>query len=296
MDTPFRTIAHQVAPLALAGCLAGPAAAQQVIASLPFPPGQQTAGSPASDYEPPEDHLDTWMIEDFSIARPATLARFESRGWVHPQPLFVFGVTARIYRGWPASGGELIAESIPGSGTVVPFAGWGLYSAQFAGQRLDAGDYYIAMTAATRTSVGSHALFWVAFGPHQVGGGGTDNAYRWNPNGGWGWPNNVMPVPSNFMGTGHSGINFILYGNPEPACDPDLTAGAVAGTPGYGAPNGVLNNDDFFYYLAQFAAGNLAVADLTTSAIPGSPGYGTPNGMLDNDDFFYYLAIFAAGC
>ncbi|MCB9840538.1 MAG: hypothetical protein H6809_02660 [Phycisphaeraceae bacterium] len=81
-----------------------------------------------------------------------------------------------------------------------------------------------------------------------------------------------------------------------PACQPDLTTGAVAGQPGYGVPNGVLNNDDFFYYLAQFAAGNLAVADLTTGAVAGQPGYGVPNGILNNDDFFYYLAIFAAGC
>ncbi|MEZ6233837.1 MAG: GC-type dockerin domain-anchored protein [Phycisphaerales bacterium] len=79
-------------------------------------------------------------------------------------------------------------------------------------------------------------------------------------------------------------------------CEPDLTTGAIAGQPGYGVPNGILNNDDFFYYLAQFAAGNLAVADLTTGAIAGQPGYGVPNGVINNDDFFYYLAIFAAGC
>jgi hypothetical protein len=79
-------------------------------------------------------------------------------------------------------------------------------------------------------------------------------------------------------------------------CDPDLTAGAVAGQPGYGIPNGVLNNDDFFYYLAQFAAGNVAVADLTTGAVAGQPGYAVPNGIINNDDFFYYLALFAAGC
>ncbi|MCB9841591.1 MAG: hypothetical protein H6809_08085 [Phycisphaeraceae bacterium] len=83
---------------------------------------------------------------------------------------------------------------------------------------------------------------------------------------------------------------------PMPVCEPDLTTGAVAGQPGFGVPNGVLNNDDFFYYLGQFAAGNLAVADLTTGAVPGQPGYGVPNGVLTNDDFFYYLAIFAAGC
>ena len=81
-----------------------------------------------------------------------------------------------------------------------------------------------------------------------------------------------------------------------PTCKPDLTTTAVVGTPGYGVPNGVLNNDDFFYYLAQFAAGNVAVADLTTTAVVGSPGYGVPNGIVNNDDFFYYLAIFAAGC
>ncbi len=79
-------------------------------------------------------------------------------------------------------------------------------------------------------------------------------------------------------------------------CVADLTTTAAPGTPGYGVPNGVLNNDDFFYYLTQFAAGNLAGADLTTSAIAGSPGYGVPNGVLNNDDFFYYLARFAAGC
>jgi len=79
-------------------------------------------------------------------------------------------------------------------------------------------------------------------------------------------------------------------------CAPDLTTGAVPGQPGYGVPNGILNNDDFFYFLAQFAAGNLAVADVTTGAVPGQPGYGVPNGVINNDDFFYYLAIFAAGC
>jgi len=81
-----------------------------------------------------------------------------------------------------------------------------------------------------------------------------------------------------------------------PTCRPDLTTTAIPGTPGYGVPNGTLNNDDFFYYLSQFAASNIAVADLTTTAIPGSPGYGVPNGVINNDDFFFYLTAFAAGC
>jgi len=80
------------------------------------------------------------------------------------------------------------------------------------------------------------------------------------------------------------------------SCRPDLTTTAVVGAPGYGIPNGALNNDDFFYFLIQFAGGNVAVADMTTTAIPGSPGYGVPNGAITNDDFFYYLTVFQAGC
>ncbi|MCA9287429.1 MAG: hypothetical protein KDA05_02525 [Phycisphaerales bacterium] len=88
----------------------------------------------------------------------------------------------------------------------------------------------------------------------------------------------------------------LIEGEPVATCRPDLTTTAIAGSPGYGVPNGTLNNDDFFYYLGQFAAGNVAVCDLTTFAVPGSPGYGVPNGVLNNDDFFFYLALFAAGC
>ncbi|MCA9286974.1 MAG: VCBS repeat-containing protein [Phycisphaerales bacterium] len=95
---------------------------------------------------------------------------------------------------------------------------------------------------------------------------------------------------------GVSALRILDGGSGPPSCAPDLTTGAIPGQPGYGTPNGVVNNDDFFFYLAQFAAGNLAVADLTTGAIPGGPGYGVPNGILNNDDFFYYLTIFAAGC
>ena len=77
---------------------------------------------------------------------------------------------------------------------------------------------------------------------------------------------------------------------------PDLTTTAIPGSPGYGIPNGILNNDDFFYYLEQFATGNAAVADLTHSTIQGRPGTESPDRVINNDDFFYYLVIFAAGC
>ena len=85
------------------------------------------------------------------------------------------------------------------------------------------------------------------------------------------------------------------------SCPPDLTGPAIPGSPGYGVPNGLINNDDFFYFLTVFAqaAGCTTCPsppDLTTSAIPGSPGYGVPNNVVNNEDFFYYLQIFAQGC
>ncbi|MCB9840869.1 MAG: hypothetical protein H6809_04365 [Phycisphaeraceae bacterium] len=79
-------------------------------------------------------------------------------------------------------------------------------------------------------------------------------------------------------------------------CPADLTTGAIPGQPGFGVPDGVLTNNDFFYFLGEFAAGNIAVADLTTGAVPGQPGYGAPDTQITNDDFFYYLAIFGQGC
>ncbi|MCB9840372.1 MAG: hypothetical protein H6809_01805 [Phycisphaeraceae bacterium] len=82
----------------------------------------------------------------------------------------------------------------------------------------------------------------------------------------------------------------------ECECPADLTTGAIPGLFGYGVPNGLLTSDDFFYFLAQYAAGNLAVCDLTTGAVPGAPGYGQPNGVLSSDDFFFYLTLYAAGC
>ncbi|MCA9288271.1 MAG: hypothetical protein KDA05_06795 [Phycisphaerales bacterium] len=89
---------------------------------------------------------------------------------------------------------------------------------------------------------------------------------------------------------------FSVYPEPFNPCPPDLTTTAVSGQPGYGTPDGVVNTDDFFYYLEQFAAGNQWVADMTETAVPGAPGYGVPDGLITNDDFFYFLSHFALGC
>ncbi|MCB9841555.1 MAG: right-handed parallel beta-helix repeat-containing protein [Phycisphaeraceae bacterium] len=60
-------------------------------------------------------------------------------------------------------------------------------------------------------------------------------------------------------------------------------------------PDGIVNNEDFFYFLTLFCAAHPG-ADFTTFAVPGTQGYGVPNGAVTNDDFFFYLTIFVAGC
>jgi hypothetical protein len=120
-----------------------------------------------------------------------------------------------------------------------------------------------------------------------------------------GWEGNLSPdgrtlylelTGNNYIQEPYCHFIAIDIGGEPPACRPDLTATAIPGQPGYGQANGVVNNDDFFYYLAAFAAGNAAVADMTSTAIAGQPGYGQPNGVINNDDFFFYLSAFAAGC
>jgi len=80
----------------------------------------------------------------------------------------------------------------------------------------------------------------------------------------------------------------LLIANTIPAddlpCPADLT-----GPDGAGNPDGVLDANDFFFYLGLFASGD-SRADLT-----GAPD-GGPDDIIDANDFFEYLSLFAAGC
>ncbi|MCW5753896.1 MAG: hypothetical protein KIT24_04210 [Phycisphaeraceae bacterium] len=79
-------------------------------------------------------------------------------------------------------------------------------------------------------------------------------------------------------------------------CTADMSGSVDPDANEYGVPDGVVDASDFFYFLDQFAAGNLSRADLTGTVDPGDPGYGQPDGVLDAADFFYFLDRFVEGC
>lgn len=81
-----------------------------------------------------------------------------------------------------------------------------------------------------------------------------------------------------------------------PACRADLSGSSDPSDPDYGQPDGAVDASDFFYFLDQFVAGNLAVADMSGSSDPNDPAYGVPDGQIDIADFFYYLDLFVQGC
>ncbi len=89
---------------------------------------------------------------------------------------------------------------------------------------------------------------------------------------------------------------FLRISTADVGCPADLSGSADPNDPAYGVPDGNIDASDFFYYLDQFVAGNLAVADLSGSADPNDPAYGVPDGNVDASDFFYYLDLFVAGC
>ncbi|MBX3365154.1 MAG: hypothetical protein KF866_10340 [Phycisphaeraceae bacterium] len=270
-----------LAAAAVSACCAG----AQTIAELPWD-GLLTAGPNAVDVA--DDTLDNWVVEDVGFDHALDLRRFFCRGVTPGFSTAVSEVTVRIYRGFPPTGGHLVGQSIPGSGRTNGTH----FIADFDTLRLLPGDYFIAWTVAPLT--GSIAVSFATAANYTTGRGEPNNAWLWNPGGGRGFPGNYLAVPQDLDGNGQIGVNFRLVG--EFVCPADLTGASDPADPSYGIADGQVDISDFFYYLDQFVAGNLAVADLTGSSDPSDPGYGVPDGMLDLSDFFVFLDLFAAGC
>ncbi len=106
----------------------------------------------------------------------------------------------------------------------------------------------------------------------------------------------TMPDLANTNRDSNTTTVMVNANQPPINCDADLSGSTDPNDPAYGVPDGVVDASDFFYFLDQFAAGNLAVADLSGSVDPNDPAYGVPDGVLDTSDFFFYLDLFVQGC
>ncbi len=80
-----------------------------------------------------------------------------------------------------------------------------------------------------------------------------------------------------------------------PECGADMTGASDPNSPDYGVPDGVVDADDFFFYIDLFK-NRLPQADLTGSADPQDVTYGVCDGVIDANDFFFYLTLFSDGC
>jgi hypothetical protein len=304
-----RTVARSAA-LSLAAGLAAPAAAQVVLYDTLFITNNSLTDAGIGNaiggarVFPSLGTLDTQLADDFEVVNAVTITLVTvDISTFDPGDIPDEGFRVQFYAdesGVPSE--TLLAETISTTWTSSPLP--------VVASR-EAARYVIDISSANIEL--ATGVWWMDVQP-------MDEAH-----GGWFWSSarlNLDPQIGNLAhvrdgwqahGTTHNGLwnsttwfphNFRGFGTPArkiegvfgSICKPDLTSTAVPGQPGYGIPNGVLNNDDFFYFLAQFSAGNLAVADMTTGAVPGAPGYGVPNGVINNDDFFYYLAIFTASC
>jgi hypothetical protein len=263
------------AGVAAAGPAGAAAGQDQVVASLPWLHGT-TAGPNGSDYEPPNDARDLWIIEDFSIDGAVFLSRFESYGTIYPAPLALYDVNVRIYDAMPPAGNVVLA-SVPRTGRILVNGFDYRLVADFGGQYLAPGSYYLVWNASTRTNPPYQqiAIYWAQSGPHAVGGGLPDNAWQWNPGGGWGFPNNIHPVPAQLGGGGQIGVNFYLFGTPGCYANCDQSTEPP-----------VLNVEDFVCFQTRFAAGQ-PYANCDGSTSPPT---------LNVADFVCFMQRFAAGC
>lgn len=80
-----------------------------------------------------------------------------------------------------------------------------------------------------------------------------------------------------------------------PPCPVDMTSTSDPMDAGYGVPDGMIDIQDFFFFLDLLVAGD-GRADLSGSTDPTAPDYGVPDGNTDASDFFFFLDLFVEGC
>lgn len=252
-----------------AACVISARAADVVIVSLPWT-SPLSAGPRAQNYPPDQDSRDIWIVEDFTTDQDWLIGKFSSRGNTSPTT----DVCATILDDWPTTG-QVVMHSVLGTGRTEPYPGstWGQYACDFGHQRLPAGRYYIMWQADGNPST-LLPVFFAQGGAYAVGAGTPDNAYQYNPGGGWNLPDGVLdPVTSELNNQGVPiGVNFTLMGEvAPPLCIGDFnTDGGVDGA------------DVESFFIAWEAADNRADVNR--------------DGGVDGSDVETFFLAWEAGC
>jgi hypothetical protein len=229
-----------------------------------------SAGPRAQDYPAGMDERDLWVMEDFQITTPWLVGTLSCAG--ASIRAGITGVAAVILDDLPPKG-QILMQTVPGTGRYIDASPWGRFEADFGGQRLAPGAYWI-MWAAQGDPDQILPVMFVTRGEYSVGMGIPDNALQYNPGLWWNLPDGALdPVTEGLNNEGPPvGVNFSLRGEPAPpSCPVDFNN------------DGAVNSQDFFAYLTSFFASE-AAADFNR------------DDAVNSQDLFDFLAAFFTGC
>ncbi|MCB9845322.1 MAG: hypothetical protein H6811_04985 [Phycisphaeraceae bacterium] len=249
-----------------------------ILAQLEYD-GRGQGASLGQDFEPVLDAFDVAIIEDAQWPS-APLGEFRSRGIGTIDPAGATDVVCRVFEdngtglpGTAAYTGAQVCASVPGAGLYDGADFVTRFDGQTAG-----GSVFLVFHARLDYLSHGQALFMQQGGAPGVGGGAADNAWQWNPGGGFG-AGTHFPVRMAGTAGAQTGVNYTLRSGEAGGCD-----GVDPGQCGdWDASGGQSDGNDFFAFLDGFATGD----PCTDLAAP--PGRGS-------EDFFAFLDRFVRAC
>ena len=168
--------------------------------------GVETSVSLAQDFVwPGTEALDTFVVSDLQTTVDYYLYDVVSLGrTTHSGGVDGDGANFDIYDGLPWEGGSIVLSAIDG---YESFGSAGIMGADFDGQLLPAGDYYIVFQAVRDfLMTGGNSLVYRTTA-------GNNNDWEWNPELGQNWGSDHRPVES--AGT-YLDVNWELTATPVP--------------------------------------------------------------------------------
>ena len=168
--------------------------------------GATTTISLAQDFVwPGTDHLDTWVVSDFTTTQDYYLFDVESYGRAtNTNYIDGEGANFAVYDGFPWDGGNIVLNAADGYDALHAL---GKIGATFQGQMLPAGSYYLVFQAVHNfLTPGGNTLIY-----HTTTG--NNNDWQWNPGLGqnWGGPSRAVEASGSPID-----VNWQLTAQPVP--------------------------------------------------------------------------------